>query len=164
MPTTTLQLRELLAVLLRGQVEFVVVGGVAAIAHGSSSMTRDVDVVAPLTVENCARILAALGPYEPRLYQSANRPRLERSAEQLAEFKNLYVETTLGVVDFLGSLPPLGDYAAAAARAEVHDFLGMPCRILALDDLIAVKAHVGRPKDRVAEQELRAIRDLRKPR
>ncbi|MEN9798123.1 MAG: hypothetical protein RL653_1819 [Pseudomonadota bacterium] len=64
----TLQLRELLAVLLRGEVEFVVVGGVAAVAHGSSTMTKDIDVVAPLTAENCARILAALRP-EDRLVE-----------------------------------------------------------------------------------------------
>ncbi len=156
-----LQLRELLAVLLKGEVEFVVVGGVAAIAHGASTMTRDVDVVAPLTVENCARILAALGPHEPRFYQSVNRPRVQRSAQELSEVKNLYLETTLGIVDFLGTLPPLGTYADVASRAETHDFLGMPCRILSLEDLIAVKAHVGRPKDRLMEVELRAIRDLK---
>jgi hypothetical protein len=160
----TLQLRELLSVLLRGEVEFVVVGGVAAIAHGASTMTRDVDVVAPLTVENCARILEALKPFEPRFYQAVNRPRVERSAAELAEFKNLYFETTLGIIDILGSLPPLGRYEDVAARAETHPFLGMGCRILCLDDLIAVKAHVGRPKDRLAEVELRAIRDLRKGR
>jgi len=156
-----LQLRELLAVLLKGEVEFVVVGGVAAIAHGASTMTRDVDVAAPLTVENCARILTALAPYEPRFYQAMNRPLVQRSAEELSEFKNLYFETTLGIVEFLGTVPPLGSYAELGSRAEAHDFLGMPCRILSLDDLIAVKAHVGRPKDRLMEVELRAIRDLK---
>lgn len=51
---------ELLRLLLDAEVEFVVVGGVAAIARGSASFTVDFDVVAPLTVENVGRLLRAI--------------------------------------------------------------------------------------------------------
>jgi len=103
-------------------------------------------------------------PFEPRFYQAANRPRAERSALELTKFKNLYFETALGTLGILGSLLPLGAYEEVAGRADVHEFFGMNCRILALDDLIAVKVHAGRPKDRITEVELRAIRDLKKAR
>ena len=53
---------ELLKALIDTGVVFVVVGGVAANIHGSSAGTYDLDVVAPLTLDNCERILKALGP------------------------------------------------------------------------------------------------------
>ncbi len=150
---------ELLRVLLDAEVDFVVVGGVAAIAHGSATFTVHFDVVAPLTLENVRRLLRALGALEPRFYQTLGKPPVRRTAEELAEFKNLYLETTLGRIDVLGSLPPVGSYEQVAARAMTVQLFGHQCRIVGLDDLIAVKAHVARPKDKQVELELRAIRD-----
>jgi hypothetical protein len=157
--TTSFQPSEILRVLADAGVEFVVVGGLAAIAHGASQSTRDFDALVPMTVENCRRILSALGPFEPRFYQSHGKPRVERTAEELAEFRNLYLSTRLGIVDLLGELPPLGDYSVVSARAVTVTMFGREYRVVGLDDLIAVKAHVGRPKDRLTEVELRAIRD-----
>lgn len=159
-----LQPREVIGTLLDAEVEFVVVGGIAAIAHGASYVTRDFDAVAPLTVGNCEKILRAVGPLAPRFYQAHGKPKVTRTAEELSEFKNLYLETTLGIIDLLGSLPPLGDFATVAARAVPMTLEGRTCRVLCLDDLITVKAFVGRPKDKAVEVELRAIRErLAKP-
>jgi hypothetical protein len=149
----------LLRALLGAEVEFVVACGVAANLHGCSYFTRDFDVVAPLTAENCRRILGALAPFEPRFYQALGKPRVDRTAEQLAAFKNLYFSTTAGVIDLLGSMPPVGDYASVAARAVEVTLFDAKCRVVSLDDLIAVKAHVARPKDKAVETELRAIRE-----
>lgn len=155
---------ELLKALAEAGVEFVVVGGVAANLHGSSQTTRDFDVLAPLTADNCRKILAALSPFSPRFYQTLGKPPVDRSAEQLAQFKNLYFLTDLGIIDLLGTLPPVGDYQTVASRAVSITLFGIECRVLSLDDLIAVKHHVGRPKDRSVEIELRAIRDrIKKP-
>jgi hypothetical protein len=155
----TLKPHEVLRALLEAQVEFVVVGGIAAIAHGSSFLTRDFDAVVPLTVENCGRILAALSPFAPRFYQAHGKPKVDKTPEQLATFKNLYLDTQIGTVDLLGSLPPVGDFATVASRAIHKELHGHDCRILSLDDLIEVKAFVGRPKDKLVEVELRAIRE-----
>jgi predicted nucleotidyltransferase len=152
---------ELLRVLLEAGVDFVLVGGVAAIAHGSATFTLDMDVVAPLTAENCERILRALGPYSPRFYQTPGSPRVTRTAKELSEFRNLYFDTTLGRIDLLGSLPPIGSYEKVASRAQATDVFGRACKIIHLDDLIEVKAFVGRPKDKMVELELRAIRTRR---
>lgn len=150
---------ELIRLLLEADFEFVVVGGVAAIAHGSASFTSDFDVVAPLTVDNVRRLLSTLGGLQPRFYQAIGKPLVERTAEELSEFRNLYFETQLGRIDILGSLPPVGDYQRVASRAVTVLVHGHACRIASLDDLIAVKAHVGRPKDKQVELELRAIRE-----
>ena len=47
--------------------------------HGAVYLTKDFDVVAPLTVENCRRILAALMPHHPRFYQAIGKPPVTRT-------------------------------------------------------------------------------------
>jgi hypothetical protein len=54
-------------VLAEGQVEFIVVGGVAARAHGSARLTNDLDVVYRRTPENIDRLASTLAPYSPYL-------------------------------------------------------------------------------------------------
>lgn len=109
---------QLLRRLVDAGVEFVLVGGVAANLHGSSFMTRDLDVVTRLSKENCTRILAALGDLEPRFYQAHGSPRVTRTAEELAEFRNPYFDTTLGRIDLLGSLPPVGEFDRVLANSS----------------------------------------------
>ncbi|MGQ0505561.1 MAG: hypothetical protein ACT4TC_09595, partial [Myxococcaceae bacterium] len=67
--------------------------------------------------------------------------------------------TKLGVLDVLGSVPPVGDFARVASAATTLDLFGRPCKVISLDDLITVKHAIGRPKDLQTEQELKAIRD-----
>lgn len=57
----------LLATLADGGVEFILIGGLAAAAHGSIRATRDVDVLYARSAENLARIEAALAPLSPYL-------------------------------------------------------------------------------------------------
>src|SRR3989338_7967143 len=57
----------LLKVLGDGGVEFILVGGVAATAHGSARLTEDIDVVYSRTPENIARLASALRPCSPYL-------------------------------------------------------------------------------------------------
>jgi predicted nucleotidyltransferase len=149
----------LLKALVDAGVEFVLVGGVAANLHGSSHMTKDLDVVTRLSVENCSRILVALSPYAPRFYQSYGKPAVTRTAAELAEFKNLYWDTAIGRIDLLGTMPPVGDFDRVLQASVEVDLGEVRCRVVALDDLIAVKAFVGRPKDRAVEFELRAIKE-----
>ena len=150
---------EILRRLVGAGVEFVVAGGVAANLHGSAYVTRDLDIVASLTLENCRKLLESLGPFSPRFYQAADKPPVRHSAEELARFKDLYWLTDLGTIDILGSSPPIGDFAAVAAHAVEVTLLGLKVKVISLDDLIAVKHHVGRPKDLSVEVELKAIRD-----
>jgi hypothetical protein len=55
----------LLRVLSEHGVEFILIGGAAAIAHGSARFTEDLDVVYERSPENLMRIVDALAPYQP---------------------------------------------------------------------------------------------------
>lgn len=57
----------LLRSLLTADVEFILVGGLAANVHGTARATFDVDVVYRRSAENLARIVAALSPLQPYL-------------------------------------------------------------------------------------------------
>jgi len=62
----TIQIEKALELLNNHQVEFVVIGGVAISAHGSSYLTFDLDLCYSRTNENFRRIATALAPYNPR--------------------------------------------------------------------------------------------------
>jgi hypothetical protein len=62
-----MKFRDLLLALAEANVEFILIGGVAAIAHGSARLTLDVDVVYRRTPENLERVVVALRPYNPYL-------------------------------------------------------------------------------------------------
>ena len=152
------QTRELLRLLLREEIPHVVVGGVAAIAWGASELTRDLDVVIPYRAEEIAALLATLAPYHPK---HATRPDLgviRDAPERLSTFRMLLIETDLGRLDVLPGCEPIGDFDRIRRDASVILLDDGEHQVIALDDLIAVKEHVARPKDVLVAAQLRAIR------
>lgn len=83
---------------------------------------------------------------------------MTESPAELAANRNLYLLTDLGRLDVLSEVVPVGPYVEVAARAATFELYGRSCRIISLDDLIAVKHHLGRDKDRAVERELLALR------
>lgn len=152
---------ELLKVLFDARVDFVLVGGVAAVAHGSATFTQDIDVAAAFSAENLRRLTEALAPYHPRFALTVDKRPVDKTPEELSQFKNLYLLTDLGRLDLLSEIPPIGSFEQVRARAEEIELLGYRCRVISLDDLIEVKESLGREKDRAVLMELRAIRDRR---
>jgi predicted nucleotidyltransferase len=141
-------------------VEFVVVGGLAAVAHGSSLVTDDVDVCAPLAEPNLSRILAAVRGLNPRLRMRPDKMRLPEDPARLTNLKNLYLDTDLATIDFLGEVSGVGTFAEAIQQSQEVDLgEGLVCRMLTIDALIAAKKAAGRPKDLRAVRELEIIRD-----
>lgn len=152
------QTPELLRLLLDAGVQFVVIGGVAAVAYGSATFTQDLDIVAPFTEANLAHLLNALAPHHPRYALAMPKRPVTESPGELASYRNLYLLTDLGRLDILSAVESLGPYERVAAGAVTLELYGRPCRIMGLDDLIAVKRHLGRDKDRLVERELLALR------
>ncbi|MHB8877627.1 MAG: hypothetical protein ACYC8T_28380 [Myxococcaceae bacterium] len=146
-------------VLVAARFDFVVIGGVAASAHGSALMTVDLDVVAPFDAKNLGRLMSALSAYQPRFAHTPERRPITQAPEELAAFKNLYIATALGRLDVLSTITGVGAYAQVLPRAATVELSGVTYRVLGLDDLIAAKAALGRPKDKQVELELKAIRD-----
>lgn len=159
MSTLGLETVRLLTCLQDAGFEFVVVGGVAAVAHGASTPTSDLDVAAPMTADNLARLLTALRPHHPRHATRADLGEITESPEELSRFRLLLITTDLGRVDVMGRVDPIGAHSdLVTVPMELAE--GRQFRVLALDPLIDVKAHLRRPKDKTVEAELRAIREF----
>lgn len=148
----------LLRLLVDAGVRFIVIGGVAAIAHGASTFTRDLDVLVTFDADTLTRLLGALREHDPRAaLDPAHRP-IPSDLQALEGFRNLYVTTDLGRLDLLGETP-VGDYARLVQRAELMTLAGVAVQVIALDDLIAIKRALARPKDLLVATELEAVRE-----
>lgn len=139
-------------------VRFVVIGGYAAMLHGSDVVTQDVDVCASMDRDNLARIIAALHDIDPVFRFHIKRLPLYNDADALFGVKNLYLRTDLGILDILGEVTGLGGYPEAEKSSIPIDFFGMQVRLLDLDVLIATKLAAGRSKDLAAVKHLETIR------
>ena len=148
----------LLTLLVDAGVRFVVIGGVAAIAHGASTFTRDLDVLISFDTDTISRLLIALRELDPRAALDPTRRSIPSDIRNLVGFRNLYISTALGRLDLLGETP-IGDYAGLAERAVPMTLAGVQVQVISLDDLIAIKRALGRPKDLLVATELEAIRE-----
>jgi predicted nucleotidyltransferase len=148
-------------VLSRAQVEFVVVGGVAARAHGSARLTNDLDVVYRRTPENIERLAAALAPHSPYLRGAPAGLPFRWDAGTIRRGLNFTLTTAFGDLDLLGEVTGGGGYDALVARSTSIAAFGLEVRCLDLDCLIEVKRAAGRPKDLEAIAELEALLEER---
>jgi hypothetical protein len=146
----------LLAVLTSARVEFIVIGGFAATAHGSAHVTVDLDVVYNRTAENMSRLAAALKPLQPYLRGAPRGLPFQFDVDTIKRGLNFTLTTGAGDLDLLGEATGGGTYDALLSRSEVRELLGLECRFVDLDTLIHLKRAAGRPKDfeRIAELEI----------
>jgi predicted nucleotidyltransferase len=143
-------------------VEFVIVGGYAALTHGSSFLTRDLDLCAVLAPETLSKLRDALADLNPKHRLTPQRLSFLEHPPSGVSAENLYLETDIGVVDILSSITGVGDFNAVRANAEEIVVGGRTYRIISLDDLIMAKEALGREKDLLTAKELRAIAIKRK--
>ncbi len=94
----------ILRVLLQNKVEFILVGGVAAVAHGSARATFDVDVVYARSRDNMARLAEAISPLEPCLRGAPPGLPFQWDVETIAHGLNFTLTTRLGDLDLLGEI------------------------------------------------------------
>lgn len=152
-----MQFSQMLATLIRHGVEFVIIGGVAATAHGSSIGTFDLDVCYRRDPENHERLVSALAPLNPRLRGAPENLPFRWDHETLRHGLNFTLMTDLGEIDLLGEVAGVGTYEQARSGARVETVFGVPCTVLSLPALIASKRAAGRAKDLQAVLELEAL-------
>ena len=137
----------LLQALANGGVEFILVGGQAARAHGSARSTQDVDVVYARSTPNLERLHAALAAHEPYLRGAPPGLPFRWDVETLRAGLNFTLITKLGSLDLLGQIAGGGRYEDLLPSTITLELFGVQCKCLALDRLIATKRAAGRPRD-----------------
>ena len=152
----------LLQTLVDAGVEFIIVGGAAATAHGSSRLTQDLDIVYRRTAENISNLVEALSPHSPYLRGAPPGLPFRFDSSTISNGLNFTLTTTLGDLDLLGEITGGGGYEdLRSGTIRIHLF-GVDCFCLGLEQLIRVKRAARRPKDLEAIAELEAILEERK--
>ena len=151
-------LSELTRRLISSQVEFVLVGGFAAVAHGVTLITRDVDICCRFSEVNLRRIEKAFEDLHPTPRSHPDVP-LQLTSEQCASLKNLYLKTDLGVVDCLGEVLGVGNYDEVFKQSVEVDLPYGKCRILDIDALIRAKQAMNRNHDKMTVMFLKKIKE-----
>jgi len=139
--------RGLITLLANRSVEFIIVGGAAAIAHGSARLTEDLDIVYKRTPENIAHLVRALAPYKP--YLRGAPPGLPFSWNEyvVSSGLNFTLITTLGPLDLWGEIAGGGGYEQLLPHSIFIQLYGVESRCLSLQQLIQVKRAARRPKE-----------------
>lgn len=155
-----LQARAILEVLARHRVRFVVIGGVAAILHGSPFATRDADITPAMDRENLERLGGALRELQARLRTAdeggADLP-FDPVAEVLGRGQVWNLVTPLGYLDLAFMPSGTTGYEDLLRDAETMEIAGRPVRVASLADVIRSKEAAGRKKDRQVLPTLRKL-------
>lgn len=149
--------KALLQLLAQNAVEFILVGGAAATAHGSARLTRDVDVVYRRTPENIARLAGCLSSHNPQLRGAPPGLPFCLDAATVARGLNFTLTTDLGALDLLGEITGGGTYDDLLPHSITLSLFGVSARCWGLKRLIEVKRAAGRPRDLEAVAELEAL-------
>lgn len=140
---------------------FVVVGGLAANAHGSARVTNDIDIVYDRRPENLTRLADALAPYHAYLRGAPPGLPFHLDADTLRRGLNFTLTTDLGPLDLLGEMLGVGQYDDVADDAETWQPYDYAIQIVSLPKLIVAKRAAGRPKDLEAIAELELLLELK---
>ena len=154
--------RATIRALVEGQVEFVLVGGLAAVINGAPVNTFDVDVVHSRDSGNIARLLAVLASLDA-IYRIQPERRLRPTESYLASARHQNLTTRYGYLDLLGTIGRNLAYEDLLPHSVEMDIgEGVHVRVLDLETLIAIKEGLGGEKDRAVLPILRRTLEEKK--
>lgn len=164
-----LDLPRLIETLDRHGVEYILVGGAAALSYGAQRPTKDFDCVPQRTAENLRRLADAMRELGTRIRaeglpdEESKQLPLQLDVRSVGGPEISTWMTDAGGLDVLANIPDRDGgrlpYDALAASAETVHASGIRLRVAAIEHIIASKEWANRPKDREALGELYAIRD-----
>lgn len=162
-PEVELDVQTLLRALREHDVEFVVIGGLAVVAHGFLRGTKDLDIAPAPTSENRRRLYDALVSLDGRpLGLDDFRPEelpVPFTADGLDEGGNWRITTGAGIVDVFQWVAGVDSYDVLRRSAIEGHLPGIGTVLVAgYDDLVAMKRAAGRPRDELDLQQLRVAR------
>lgn len=153
---------EILQRLTARGVDFVVIGGIAGVLHGSARNTFDLDVcfaTDDANLEALGEVLVGLGA---RLKGVRDDVEFVPDAQTLRKVEVLTLETEAGELDVLARPSGAPSYERLRRNADRYDLGGFTVLVSSIDNLIAMKQASNRPKDQADVEELRAIKRLRR--
>jgi hypothetical protein len=154
-----LDLRRLLAVLDRHGVSYVLIGGLAAVYHGSPFPTEDVDITPATGTDNLQRLSAALSDLKARI-RTESVPKglpFAHDAASLAAASTWNLTTLAGDLDISFTPDGTAGYGDWVREAESATLYGSVVRVASLADVIRSKQAANRPKDQRVLPTLRRI-------
>jgi len=153
---------QVLEVLSRSEIRFIVVGGLAAMAHGNARSTYDVDVVYSRERENIRKLANVIGQYQPYLRGAPPGLPFKWDEKTIRTGLNFTLTTLLGDLDLLGEVTGAGTYEQLLPHSVEMVLFGVACRCATLERLIQMKRAAGRPKDMLVVAELVALLEERR--
>ena len=160
----------LLGLLDRHRVAYVLVGGLAAVAHGAMRATFDIDIVPRWKPDNLEALAGALRAAGARLRVPDVAEPIETPLDgdtfgryEVSTWRTLHGDIYVIIGAPTRSRGRLASFDELAARAFRGEAFGMTVLIADLDDIIESKETLDREPDRAALPELRRLRD-RSPR
>jgi len=148
-----------LRILVEHEVSFVLIGGLAANAWGSPTITHDLDICYGRSRDNLERLAQALRSINARLRGAPEDVPFLLDAETLARGDSFTFVTDVGSVDILGIPSGSEGFSALVENAQEVRLWGIDLHVASLDDLIRMKLAAGRPKDLRMAEELGGLRD-----
>lgn len=151
-------INELLKRLLSNGIDFVLVGGFAGVVHGSTQVTRDLDILMVLSESQVDKLRKCLSDLHPRHRMNPGfKPSFIDEPKSLQGVKNLYLETDLGVLDVLTEITGVGAFERIRQHAVEITLEGHQCLVISVEDLVKAKEALGRDKDMIVARELKEI-------
>jgi hypothetical protein len=155
---------EILRRLVERGVDFVVIGGIAAVLHGSARNTFDLDICYATDDANLSALGDVLTTLGARLKGIDEDVPFMPDARTLRQVELLTLVTSLGELDVLSRPAGAPAYQELRRNADRYDIGGFNVSVASIDDLIAMKQAAGRNKDLLDVEELEAIKLLRRRR
>ena len=150
---------EVVRLLGRHGVRYVLIGGLAAVTHGAPLVTQDVDVCHARDPDNLGRLAEALRQVHAELRGADPGLPFRLDAATLAKGDGFTFTTDVGWLDILATPAGTSGYEDLAPTADAYDLFGHRVLVASVDDLIRMKRAAGRPKDLLAAEELGALRE-----
>jgi hypothetical protein len=151
-----------LEALLEAEVDFVLIGGLAARLHGSPTVTDDLDISHAKERANLERLAACLSEMNAtlRLPDPDERVDIALDWRLLHAADNFTFTTDFGPLDCLALPAGIESYGELASRALMMKLGGkVGIRVASIDDLMAMKNAAGRRKDLIELEILAALKE-----
>ncbi|HEX3174365.1 MAG TPA: hypothetical protein VHQ43_09135 [Solirubrobacterales bacterium] len=161
-PDTPLQANPLLRSLAVHGVDFVVIGGLAGLAHGSAYPTYDLDIAYARDRANVSRLVSALEEIGVTLRGAPAELPFQLDARTIENGSNFTFDSPYGSFDILGEAAGIARYEELRTEAVVATIAEIEVRVASIDHLIAMKRAANRPKDKLMVEEYIVIADEQK--